>query len=74
MSPSQDIADIAKKHYKSLPMSFRIALNFLGLSSGNSRRFLSYLMFLECFCQELIDLGYKDAMAQEQGIRAFLEL
>jgi hypothetical protein len=55
-------------------MSFRIALNFLGLSSGNSRRFLSYLMFLECFCQELIHLGYKDAMAQEQGIRAFLEV
>lgn len=74
VSPSQDIADIAKKHYKILPMSFRIALSFLGLSRGNSRRFLSYLMFLECFCQELIDLGYKDAMAQEQEIRAFLEL
>ena len=74
VSPSEDIADIAKKHYKSLPKSFRVALTFLGMNRGNSRRFLSYLMFLECFCKELIDLGYKDAMAQEQEIREFLEL
>lgn len=74
VSPSEDIADIAKKHYQSLPKSFRIALTFLGLNRANSRRFMSYLMFLQCFCQELIDLGYKDAMDQEQEIREFLEI
>lgn len=73
VSPSQDIADIAKKHYKDLPRSFRFALTFLGLNRGNSRRFLSYLMFLECFCQELIELGYKDAMSQRQEIVEFLD-
>jgi len=72
ISPSEDIADIANKYYKSLPKSFRIALTFLGLNRGNSRRFTSYLMFIEDFCQELIDLGYRDAIAQRDEIRLFL--
>lgn len=74
ISPSKDIADTALKHYKALPKSFRIALTFLGLTRGNSRRFLSYLMFIEDFCQELIELGYRDALAKEDDIRTFLEI
>ncbi len=73
ISPSQDIADIAIRHYKKLPRSFRIALTFLGLNGGNSRRFISYLMFIEDFCRELIALGYRDAMEQRSDIEAFLK-
>jgi NTE family protein len=72
ISPTQDIADIAIKHYKSLPRAFRIALTFLGLNRGNSRRFMSYLMFIEPFCQELIALGYKDAMDKRSEVETFL--
>ena len=72
ISPSQDIADIAIRHYQKLPRSFRIALKFVGLDGGNSRRFISYLMFIEDFCQELIALGYRDAMAQREQLKAFL--
>ena len=52
---------------------FRTALKFLGLSKGNSRRFISYLMFSENFCQELIELGYQDALAQKSELVEFLD-
>lgn len=73
VSPSKDIADLALKHYKTLPKGFRVALTFLGLNRGNSRRFISYLMFIEDFCQELIELGYQDAMHQRADLQKFLE-
>lgn len=73
ISPSEDIADIALQHYKKLPKAFRLALKLLGLSKGNSRRFISYLMFTKTFCDELIDLGYRDALAQRDELIAFLE-
>jgi NTE family protein len=73
ISPSKDIANIAMKHFLALPKSFRIALRFLGMAKANSRRFISYLMFTKTFCQELIDLGYDDAMAQKQQLIDFLE-
>ncbi len=72
INPSQDIANIAMKHFLELPKSFRIALKFLGMAKANSRRFISYLMFTKTFCQELIDLGYKDAHAQHAEIIEFL--
>ena len=72
ISPSKDIADMAMKHYKTLPRSFRFALTLLGMNRGNSRRFISYLMFIEDFCQELIELGYQDAIKQRQELQDFL--
>ncbi len=73
ISPTQDIANIAMKHYLELPRSFRIALKFLGMGKANSRRFISYLMFTKTFCQELIELGYRDAMSKQDEIKAFLK-
>lgn len=73
ISPSEDIANIAMKHFLELPKSFRIALRFLGMAKADSRRFISYLMFTKTFCQELMDLGYRDAMAQKQELIDFLE-
>lgn len=73
ISPSTDIADIATRYYADLPKSFRIALKFLGMSKGNSRRFISYLMFTKRFTRELIDLGYKDTKAKQDELRAYLE-
>jgi len=45
----------------------------LGMSKGNSRRFISYLMFTDKFCQELIELGYNDAIAQRDELVEFLK-
>ena len=72
INPSQDIADIAMRHYSDLPKSFRTALKFLGMSKGNSRRFISYLMFTSKFCQELIELGYQDGMRNSEQLEKFL--
>lgn len=74
INPSQDIADIAMKHYLELPKGFRTALKFLGMSKTNSRRFISYLMFTKTFCRELIELGYQDSMRQKDELRAFLQV
>ena len=73
IGPSEDIANIAMKHFLELPKSFRVALKFIGMAKANSRRFISYLMFTKTFCQELIELGYNDAMAQREELTAFLE-
>ena len=73
ISPSQDIADIAMKHFQELPKSFRVALKFLGMAKSNSRRFISYLMFTKSFCRELIELGYQDAMAKQEELITFLD-
>lgn len=74
ISPSQDIASLAIKHFESLPKGFRTALKFLGMDKGNSRRFISYLMFTKDFCNELIKLGYADAMQQKEELCEFLEI
>ena len=73
ISPSKDIANIAQTHYRDLPRSFRLALKFLGMNQHNSRRLISYLMFTPNFCQELIELGYKDAMRAREQIVHFIE-
>ncbi|MEO0367507.1 MAG: patatin-like phospholipase family protein [Pseudomonadota bacterium] len=73
ISPSEDIATIAKSYFYDLPKSFRVALKFLGMTKGNSRRLISYLMFTKRFCNELIDLGYRDAMAKKEDVIAFME-
>ena len=74
ITPSEDIADIAQAHYDNLPRSFRIALKFLGMGKANSRRLVSYLMFDGAFCNELIELGYKDAMEQKEQLSSFLSI
>lgn len=73
ISPSEDIANIAMKHFLEMPRSFRIALKFLGMAKANSRRFISYLMFTKTFCRELIDLGYRDAMEKRAELEVFLK-
>ena len=40
-----------------------------GKSGGAS--LASYLLFEKAFCEELIDYGYRDAMAQREDILAF---
>lgn len=72
VTPSIDVSDLALKHFNEMPRGFRRALKLLGLHEGNSRRFISYLMFQDSFCQELIDAGFKDAMDQREAIEAFL--
>ena len=72
INPSEDIADIANKYHHELPKCFKLALSFIGINKGNSRRFVSYLMFTKKFCSELIELGYNDALRQKDQLTGFL--
>ncbi|MDH3640192.1 MAG: patatin-like phospholipase family protein, partial [Gammaproteobacteria bacterium] len=72
ISPSQDIAEIALRHQNALPRSVKYLLYLLGARRGSGRRLMSYLLFEQPFCRALIELGYRDALAQKDEIVGFL--
>jgi NTE family protein len=74
MTPSQDVNEIARRHIHELPRSLRALLRALGVNNTASTLLLSYLLFERGFTRELIALGYADARARAEEIRAFLAL
>jgi NTE family protein len=74
MTPSRDVNEIARRHTHELPRSLRALMRMMGANTPASSLFLSYLLFERGFTRELIDLGYEDARARAQEIRAFLAL
>ncbi|MGE0667977.1 MAG: patatin-like phospholipase family protein [Sphingomonadales bacterium] len=71
VQPSQDVAEIARKHVMDIPWTIRGLLRGAG-AWGGGWRVPSYLLFEPSFCGELIDLGYQDAMARKEEIAHFL--
>lgn len=70
--PSIEFDDIADKHVRDLPRAMRIAMKMLGATAkGGGASLASYLLFEKAFCQELIECGYRDAMAQRDNIMEF---
>lgn len=70
--PSMEFDELAIKHVKNLPWAVRFAMRMIGATEGGSGASLaSYLLFEKGFCKELIDLGYRDAMAQRESILEF---
>lgn len=74
INPSQNIQEIAWKYYSNLPTGVKTLLRLVGVNKSSESSLLSYLMFEGEFCQELIQLGYKDGLARQQEIKKFLEL
>ncbi|MFT4862160.1 MAG: NTE family protein [Pseudohongiellaceae bacterium] len=66
ISPSRELNLIAMEHYDELPK--RMARY---IKEGSSGTLLSLILFEPGFCRALCDLGYADAMAQEDAIREF---
>jgi len=72
MRPSRDIREITRKHAESIPWVIRMLLKGTGAWDGGWQM-PSYLMFEPAFCRELIELGYRDALARKSEICKFLE-
>jgi NTE family protein len=70
--PSKDLRAIAHRHRKDLPLPLRGLLRGIGGRNPGEDRLLSYLLFERGYTQELIDLGYSDAMAVRDQLHAFV--
>lgn len=74
ISPSESIEKLAGRFSRQLPFPIRLLLSSVGAMRKNASNLVSYLLFEKDFCNALIDLGYRDAMAQKKELMAFLEV
>lgn len=74
INPSHDFNAIAVEYYEELPLSIRLLLRSAGINNNAESSLISYLLFEKNYCNELIKLGYKDAMEKESQIRSFLSI
>lgn len=74
ISPSQSIKELAQKHYGLLPSGVKALFKLLGVSARSDSSLLSYLLFEGPFCQELIQLGYKDGQERIEELQEFLSI
>jgi NTE family protein len=70
--PKEDIRQVAARHIDELPRGVRILLNGLGALNKGGLQLISYLLFESGFTQELIEMGYRDALEMEDDLRSFL--
>jgi NTE family protein len=70
--PSKDLRLIAHKHRRELPLPLRALLRGVGGRNLSENRLLSFLLFERGYTQELIDLGYQDAMAVKDQLSDFV--
>lgn len=72
ITPNQDLRSVAAEYARELPRGVRLLLRGLGAGSRSGMQLVSYLLFESGFTRALIDMGYRDAMAMEDQLRAFL--
>ena len=70
--PKEDIRAVAAHYAHELPRPVRLLLRGLGASRKSGLQLVSYLLFESGFTRALIDMGYRDALAMEDALRAFL--
>ncbi|WP_245837058.1 patatin-like phospholipase family protein [Paraferrimonas sedimenticola] len=73
IKPSVDLGELALKHFHRLPWGVRLLMRLLGISKDSNSSLISYMLFEAEFCQELIELGQADALAQKSRLKAFFQ-
>jgi NTE family protein len=74
ISPSERIDHVAARHFHALPRPIRLMLRGVGAGGRSSSVVLSYLLFERPFTRALMDMGYRDAMAQRTALLQFLRI
>lgn len=69
--PTRDIGQMAHDNARRLPAFVRYLLKGLG-TTEDSKEIISYLLFEKEFTSQLIEMGYKDGMANKEKVRALL--
>ena len=72
LTPSEPLEAIAVKHVRSLPWTIRWLLRSIGAMRRGGANLSSYLLFENGYCNELIELGYHDALKRRDEVEAFL--
>jgi NTE family protein len=72
LTPSEPLENIAVRHVRSLPWTIRFLLRSVGAMRRGGANLASYLLFERGYCNELIDLGYKDTVQRREEVEAFL--
>ncbi len=70
--PSRDLREIAARHVASMPRAVRLLLRGVGGRRHAENRLLSFLLFESTYTQELIALGYRDAMRVAPQLKRFV--
>jgi len=70
--PKEDIRHVASRHAHELARPLRLLLKGLGALNDEGMQLVSYLLFESGFTRELIEMGYRDALAMEEELRAFI--
>jgi len=73
ISPSEDLALVARRFASRMPRLVRYALEGLGTPDAQSADLMSYLLFDSAFTGALVEIGHKDAGERASEIEAFLE-
>lgn len=68
IAPSEHIELMAVRHLKRLPLTVRGLLGAVGGNRAAGASFASYLLFEAEFASELIDLGFRDTLAQRERL------
>lgn len=73
VSPSSPVDAIAGRNIRYLPKSLRFFLRTIGATAkGGGATAASYLLFVNEFIKELIELGYQDTMWEAEDLKVFL--